>query len=70
MNDDPLQNQRNIEYEKERTKRVSSCTSIAVVTAIFSVLLLGNAPGWPSAFGVMALSGMAMVVCYYILHQK
>jgi len=71
MNDDPMQNPpRNIDYEKERTKRVSSCTSIAAVTAVFSMIILVNEPSWPAAFGVMGLSGMAMVVCYYILHQK
>ncbi len=71
MNDDPMQNRpRDIEYEKERTKRMSSVIAIPVVTVVFSAGLLILVPTWPAAFGVMALSGMAMVVCHYILHQK
>jgi len=67
MNDDPAQN---IEIEKQRTKRTSSASTVAICAAGCVFLLLVNEPSWPAAFGAMAMCGMAMVVCYYILHQK
>lgn len=71
MNDDPAQRPpQSVEIEKERTKRTSSVSTIAICTAGCAFLILVNEPTWPAAFGVMAMSGMAVVVCYYILHQK
>jgi len=71
MNDDPAQRQaQDINVEKERTKRTSSASTIAVTTVVFCAWLLVMVPTWPAAFGVMALSGMAMVACFFILHYK
>ena len=53
--------------QPESFKRAKEAASVASLTALFALAALAFFPSWPLAIGVVAVSIMAVGVCYLLL---
>jgi hypothetical protein len=73
VNDDPAQNAAaEVEHDKYRQNRLLTKYAfwLALLTIVFSALVLGDDPNWATVAGVVALCVLAKTICFALLKQR